>query len=319
VILVLLEDGTYQIKALAGMGNASNDEIMSALNQSLQWVISQKKILFTQGLEAQEKPGIMTAPSVCAPLICHDKVVGALFLGGKQKSAAFNDDEVAMINHLSSQVAMALENFMLNKDMETTYLETIAALALAVEAKDTYSRGHSERVGVYAVKIGTALGMPESDLQTLRDVARLHDIGKIGIADNVLKKAGKFTPEEREIMRKHPAIGEGIVKPLKNFKHLLSPIRHHHEMLDGTGYPDGLSGGEIPLVVRVLTVADIFDAITSNRVYREAMVMDSAKRELRDMVGNNKLDQKVVDALMRLVDEKKITVESMKTPAEGAR
>ena len=121
-----------------------------------------------------------------------------------------------------------------------------------------------------------------------------------------MKKEGKLSLDEREIICKHPIIGENILKPLKSFSRLLEPIRHHHELLDGSGYPDGLKGDQIPLITRVLTVADIFDALTTKRPYREALSYEEAKKELRKLVDEGKIDKKVVDTLFAMIDKKEL-------------
>jgi HD-GYP domain-containing protein (c-di-GMP phosphodiesterase class II) len=150
------------------------------------------------------------------------------------------------------------------------------------------------------------MGVSENDIKTLKDAARLHDIGKIGIEDQILKKAGVLSDEEWEIMRRHPEIGESIVRPLKTFKHLLEPIRHHHEFLDGTGYPQGLKGDAIPLMTRILTVADIYDAMTSDRSYRSALSDQDVRDEFRMMIEQNKIDSRVVDVLFNLLEQSKL-------------
>ena len=247
-------------------------------------------------------------PLIRMPLICRDKVWGIVFIIGTKKKLAFSDDAVKVVTSLSAQIAVAFENAALSKDAERTYFETIAALAVAVEAKDTYSHGHAQRVGWYAEQIARAMGLNNKDLVTLKDAACLHDIGKIGITDEVLNKPGALSLEEREIIRKHPIIGESIIRPLKTFAHLLDPVRHHHEFLDGSGYPDGLKGDQITLMTRILTVADIFDAISGKRVYREAMTIADCKKALQDMVDGGKLDAKVVAVLFDLLDRGQVQV-----------
>jgi len=131
----------------------------------------------------------------------------------------------------------------------------------------------------------------------LKDASQLHDIGKIGISDSILSKPGPLTPSEVEVMKQHPGIGESILRPLKTFQNLLHPIRHHHEFLDGSGYPDGLRGNEIPIITRILSVADIFDAMTSGRPYREALGKTEALNMLSGLVREGKIDPQVVSAL----------------------
>ena len=305
VVFILKEDGTAQVKSSVGIKDILREEILVTAEHYIDTVVARKKMLFVSSLE--EPNNIFVPPVICTPLICRNKTWGVLCVcGRKHGDEEFIDDEVSMLSNLSYQIAIAFENVSLNKDRERTYFETMAALALAVEAKDSYSRGHSERVGLYAARIAEEMDIAKNDVQTLKDAARLHDIGKIGIADSVLNKPGRFTQEEREIMKKHPIIGESIVKPLKTFKHLLNPIRHHHEFLDGSGYPDGLTGEQLPLITRIITVADIYDAMTSDRVYRKALSIEQVKKELQEMVGQGKLDKSVVSTLLMMVEEKRI-------------
>ncbi|MCD6583309.1 MAG: HD domain-containing protein, partial [Candidatus Omnitrophica bacterium] len=303
VFFVAQENGTFQLKSSVGLEDTSLDKVLKESASFTELVTKEKKIVFLPSLEKEEEKKIFVYPLVCAPLIYHDKLWGVLCLSGRKRQNNFTDDELRIISHLSYQLAVAFENMKLNKDMERTYFETIAALALAVEAKDPYSRGHSERVGRYAVKLARELGLSEEDIHTLQDASRLHDIGKIGITDILLKKEGELSPQEREILRKHSTIGESIVKPLKTFQHLLEPIRHHHEYLDGSGYPDGIKGDQIPLITRILTVADIFDALTTDRPYRKAKSFSEAKKDLQDLVEKGKIDKKVVDTLFVLIEE----------------
>jgi len=305
VIISLNEEGDFEPKATIGLEGFSKKEIMNAAEPMIYSAIEQGKSTSISSEEKEvDKKGLFISPVICTPLVCRERTWGVLCLSGKKKENNFTEDEIKIISNLSYQIAISLENAALNKDKERTYFETIATLALAVEAKDPYSRGHSERVGEYAAQIGRKVGISEENVQTLKDASRLHDIGKIGIADHILQKEGSLDIDEMKIMKKHPTIGESIVKPLKTFRHLLEPIRHHHEFLDGSGYPDGLKAEEIPLITRILTVADIFDALASNRPYRKALSRDEIKRELQGMISKGKVDKDVVNVLLRLIEEK---------------
>ena len=154
--------------------------------------------------------------------------------------------------------------------------QVIFALANAVEAKDAYTEGHTERVGALAVEAGRLAGLDEETCEALRQGGVLHDIGKIGIPNEIINKAGRLTDKERIVMNKHPIIGERICEPLKSLRHLLPIIRWHHEKLDGTGYPDGLKGSQFPVPAQVLQLADIYDAITTDRPYHRARTRASA-------------------------------------------
>lgn len=300
------ENKVLRNKAVVGVDDKFVPPAVKVGDEALGWVVKEKKTLFVPLLEEREEEFLFSSPLIAAPLIVHDKVWGAIALSGKKTIKNFSEDDLKILSNLAYQIAVSFENAALSKEAERTYFETISALALAVEAKDPYSRGHSERVAKYAIKIAECLGLSGEDLSTLRDAARLHDIGKIGITDEILQKSDKLTMEEIMIMNKHTQIGEGIVKPLRSFRHIINPIKHHHEFLDGSGYPDGLKAEEIPLVTRVLTVADIFDALISDRPYRKAFSIDEAKNKLEGMVQLGKIDRDVVNALLKLIEEKKI-------------
>lgn len=240
---------------------------------------------------------ILGSPILSAPLILHDRILGVMCLSTPKSEAAFTTEEENLIYNLALQTAVAIENSRLNEDAEKTYFETISALALAVEAKDPYSRGHLDRVAKYVMMIAKEMGLSPEEMKILRDGARLHDLGKIGVTDKVLTKNGPLSAQEMEMMKKHCEIGEGIIKPIRSLRDLCDIVRHHHEKLDGSGYPDGLKGEQIHPLVRVLAVADIFDALTSNRPYRQAFTHDRAQEELRNM--KDKIDQRVVEAFIK--------------------
>lgn len=297
------DNGRYVLKARAGMENVPADRVLAEAQAYLELIEKEKRI-FT--LPTVEKTGeadrLFAPPLVVAPLIYRGKSWGALCLSGTRFGENFSNDDLTIISNLGHQIAVSFENAKLNQDAEQTYFETMAALAMAVEARDPYSRGHSDRVGEYAKAIAQSMGFSEQDVQTLLDASRLHDVGKIGITDSVLVKPGSLSLGEKEIMRRHPLIGESIVLPLKTFKHLLDPIRHHHEYMDGSGYPDGLRGEDITSMTRVLVVADIYDALTTDRPYRKAMNQDETKKELEKLAAEGKIDAGIVRHLHDMID-----------------
>ena len=305
-VLMLLdaEENEFSIKAVYGVRSSPSQlSRLNAGDDPFRTVLTSKKPLLIPKFSGTEVAGkelekLFEAPLLCAPLVLHEKVLGIISVSGKKNDQNFKDEELNLLFNLALQTAVAIENSQLNSDAEKTYLETVSALALAVEAKDQYSSGHLERVAEYVVKIAQELGLGEEEIKILRDGARLHDVGKIGIFDEILRKPDSLTADEWIMMKKHTEIGEGIVKPIRSLSKLCDIIRHHHEKLDGSGYPDGLKGDEISLLARILCVADIFDALTTDRPYRKAFSIEQAKEELIKMKG--KLDPKVVDALLKI-------------------
>ena len=187
------------------------------------------------------------------------------------------------------------------------FLGSIRMLAAAIDEKDPYTRGHSDRVARYSVLIGQQLGLSPEELDKLRISALLHDVGKIGVDDRVLKKPGALTAEEFEIMKQHPSKGANIMRPVAQLKDVLPGIELHHEHINGKGYPYGLKGDEIPLMARIIAVSDTLDAITTNRPYQSAMDTEAALEIIRKVAGT-KFDQKVVEALVRLVGSGKLRI-----------
>jgi putative two-component system response regulator len=173
-------------------------------------------------------------------------------------------------------------------------MSVILSLARSVEAKHRLTEGHSGRVIRYAVQLGKSLDLAEDVLEELRIASLLHDIGKAAVPDAILLKPGPLNVEETEIIKQHPITGENICAPVKSLRHILPVIRHHHERMDGSGYPDGLSGDEIPLRARILQVADIYDALLSDRPYREALCPETALEILHGEARNGWLDASLV-------------------------
>lgn len=186
-----------------------------------------------------------------------------------------------------------------HRALDESYLDTIRALASAIDAKDEYTRGHSMRVALIAMQIGMFMGFRGERLQDLEKAALLHDIGKIAVGDHVLKKPSKLTPEEFNEMRRHPGAGARILSEVRSLKSIVPFVKHHHERIDGRGYPEGLPGAEIPLEARIIVVADAYDAMRSTRSYRPARSSSYALEELRANVGTQFCPE-VVEAFMQV-------------------
>ncbi len=185
------------------------------------------------------------------------------------------------------------------------FLGSIRMLAAAIDEKDPYTRGHSDRVAKYSLIIGRELNLSIDELEKLRISALLHDVGKIGVDDRVLKKPGALTPEEFELMKKHPAKGANIMRPVAQLADMLPGIELHHEHVDGRGYPYGLAGDQIPLMARIIAVADTLDAMTTNRPYQSAMELEFATEQIRRL-GGSKFDPVVVGALDASIESGKL-------------
>ena len=189
----------------------------------------------------------------------------------------------------------------LYQQLQRGIYQSLLGLANALEAKDVYTRGHSERVGTSSRRLALAMGLPGRDVDMVARAGLLHDIGKIGVPETVLRKAGPLTPEEWALMRNHPVIGAQIVAPFDFFAAGGTVIRHHHERVDGSGYPDGLAGEAIPLGARIVAVADVYDALTSDRPYRQAMSRSEAIGYVRAQASVS-LDAEIVRAFIALTD-----------------
>jgi putative nucleotidyltransferase with HDIG domain len=190
-----------------------------------------------------------------------------------------------------------------HSELRTAYVQTIRTLAEAVDAKDAYTRGHSERVGVYASKIAREVGLPRELIERVYIAGLLHDVGKIGIRDYVITKPDRLTPEEYEEIKRHPEIGAKILEPVTFLSDVVECVRHHHEWYDGSdkGYPDRLRGDRIPLPSRIILVADTVEAMTSDRPYRSGLPLESVVRELYKFSGSQ-FDPACVEACLRLLE-----------------
>lgn len=221
-----------------------------------------------------------------------------------QKPHIFTEDELRLVELLASQAAISVENYRLHKELQKSYLTTIKVLANAVEAKDPYTRGHSERVTKCSLIIARAMGLSSRQRELISMAGALHDIGKITIDLSVLHKPGKLTPEEFTAIRRHPVVGYNIISPLDFLKDVRHCIQEHHEHYNGGGYPFGKIKEEISLEARVLTVADAFDAMTTPRPYRKTFTVKEALRELSHCAGGQ-FDPEVVSCFTNTLERVK--------------
>ena len=241
---------------------------------------------------------------MCFPLIVKSRLTGIVFMGKKINGQEYTGEELELFKSICNSAATGLENSRLYSELQNTYLSTIKVLVSTIEAKDTYTCGHTERVADYARMITEEMGLPKKEREIVSFGAALHDIGKLGVYENILNKPGALTESEWEIVRSHPEVGANIIKNMKFLEAACDLVRHHHERLDGKGYPDGLKGKAISLGVRIIAVADSFDAMTSDRPYRQAFTVEEAMVQLRKQ--DDKFDQDIVSYLEVLVKKGKI-------------
>ena len=201
------------------------------------------------------------------------------------------------IRQMNEELKISKEN------VEKAYLETIEMLRYTVEAKDSYTRGHSDRVSAYSVLIGEELGLYDKDINVLKVGGLFHDIGKIGISDTILLKPAKLTDQEYDELKKHPSIGKQIISTSTIFRDIIPIVYSHHERFDGKGYPAHLKGNEISFLARIVSVADAFDAMTSRRSYRDELDLDFVRNEIVKCSGTQ-FDPEVAKAFLNILDNK---------------
>ncbi len=249
------------------------------------------------GVRKYEKFDYVTKSYVSAPLILGERLLGVINITDKISRESFSEPDLNFLCIMAGQVSIALENIRLYETIEENCFNTVKSLVNLLEAKDRYTSGHSQRVSEYAASIAEVIGLSPREKDILHHAALLHDIGKIGISEHILNKPGKLNKSEFDVIKSHPIIGEEIIGPLDFLKEASLHIRGHHESFDGSGYPDKLGGEDIPLLTKIMTVADAFDAMTSERAFRPARSMKDAISELHRVSGKQ-FDPVLVDAFL---------------------
>ncbi len=237
---------------------------------------------------------------VCLPLFIENQLTGFISLSREMSGDSLRKEDIDLLTIMANEAAIALENASLYKEIKDNLLNTIKALSAAVEAKDVYTSGHCERVIGYAVQMGRLLNLPQNQIESIVFGATLHDIGKIGIDEKILQKPGKLTEREFNTIKMHPLTGAKILKAVNLPKEALEIVKYHHERYDGKGYPYGLKNGEIPLAARIISVADAFEALTSDRTYRKALTKEEAINVLLAESGKQ-FDPEMVNVFTSMV------------------
>ncbi len=247
------------------------------------------------------------------------KVGGVVLL--RQDSRVFDNDDFQLLSVFAAHVSTTIQNARMYSRMRDQNIDIIHSYAKAVEAKDYYTKGHSDRVAVYAMKLGSYLKLDSSELDVLYTAGVLHDIGKIGIPDHILNKPAKLNDEEFEIMKSHPVIARDILSQVWTLKEILPIIYHHHERVDGKGYPEGIRDGQIPELARIISVVDAFEAMTSDRAYRRALPWEKARDILQEGSGTQ-WETDLVEKWIKLVTKEgfeNIQNETFSSPPVGGR
>nr|MBC8359971.1 response regulator [Candidatus Desulfatibia profunda] len=233
------------------------------------------------------------------PLKIRSKLFGILMLVIRNGRCSFSEKDIYFLNFLAEKAAFLVENLALYENIYENLFSTLYAFVEAIEARDPYTKQHSTMVSKYAMLIAGAYGCSQEEIDKLNVAGNLHDIGKIGIPDSILLKPGRLTEEEFEVIKKHPLIGSNIIGHLGMWTDEERIIRHHHERYDGDGYPDRLKGQEIPLLSRILSVADVFDALTTDRAYRKKMADDIAVNIIKENSGSQ-FDPEIAGVFLEL-------------------
>ncbi|MBN1621907.1 MAG: GAF domain-containing protein [Endomicrobiales bacterium] len=311
--LMLLSHETNELTIAASQG--LSPEVVSTtrikLGESISGKVAQTgRAIFVEDIETDMR--FMRANNVhypsksfiSVPLRVKNRIIGVLNINAQEPNARFEERDVRLLTILADQAAITLENIELYSNLQNFYLEMVQTLARAIDAKDSYTHEHADRARKYARLIGMKLNLPEVMIRHIEYAALMHDIGKIGIDENILHKPGKLTEEEREIIKKHPAIGNRIIAPVAFLSPVAPMVLYHQEWYNGQGYPEGLAGEEIPLGARIVAVIDAYDAITSDRPYRKALPKEVAVQELKKG-ADKQFDPKVVNAFLKVLEEEK--------------
>ncbi|MFC1645956.1 HD domain-containing phosphohydrolase [Candidatus Omnitrophota bacterium] len=243
---------------------------------------------------------------VSVPIFAKDELLGVINVINRKSGTVFITEDMHFIEGIASIASIALKNIQLNTQIQQHYVNIIITLAKTLDARDHYTKKHSENVEKISVLIAKEMGLSHSDIEYIHKAALLHDIGKIGISDSILKKASSLTQGEYRIIKEHPIRSEEIISSISFLKYSTKIIRHHHERYDGKGYPDGLKGKNIELGARIINVADSYDAMISDRTYKKAFSQEKVAKEFTKCKGAQ-FDPEVVEAFLRIIERKELS------------
>lgn len=309
--LALVEDG--RIRVVDSCSKDSHEEVQVS-RTLLERVVQSKQAIITTNV--QEDMGNSASESILAldirsvlavPLRARDEVIGALYVDTQFTQRAFTEADSSILNGFAAQAGVAVTLARSIQQEHENYVSLVKIMLSTLESRDEYTAGHSDRVGLYTSKLAQELGWSGADLERAMFAGWVHDIGKIGIRDVYLHKTGFLSPEERKVFEEHPVIGEKLLrKNTRGFDVILSAIRSHHEKWDGTGYPDGLSGTNIPLLARMVGISDAFDAMTTVRPYSTPKSWGQAFDILRKDAGTH-FDPELVPLFIEAMSDQRVS------------
>lgn len=315
------KDDILELKAGYNVDMDSIPEILE-LGKSISGMVGKGgKPLLIKRLEesrlflARNKEDFLSGSIISIPLKTKKNLIGVLTIYNDREHAEFTGENLHLITIFANFAATSLENLFLYDELEKSYFDTIGALVGALDASDPYTKGHSDRVMQYSEGIARQLNISREDIKMIKFGALLHDIGKIGISGDIIRKPARLTEEEYQIIMQHPNIGGTILSGVDFLKTARKIVMYHHERLDGSGYPYHLKGRDIPLGVRILQVSDVYDALSSERPYRKALSPEEALDIIVEDIGNH-FDNKVIEAFIRFLKYEEKISEDYDIPEE---
>lgn len=312
-LMLINEHDELYIIAAKGLSKKLREETKIKVGEGVAGrVVTSGEYIFVENIETDTRflkdsniEKYISKSFLAIPLKVKNKVIGVLNINSSKNKKYFDDRDLRLLTILADQSAMRLENIDMFNNLQAFYLEMTQALVGAIDAKDSYTHGHSTRAKKYAGEIASKISLPQTIKESIEYGAIMHDIGKIGIPDNILLKKDKLTTEEMKIIRQHPSIGFNIISPVRFLSAVAPMILYHHEWFNGGGYPEGLAKEEIPLGARIIAVIDAFDAMTSDRPYRKALPVKDAVEQLQNGAGKQ-FDPKIVEIFTNILKEEKI-------------
>ncbi|MCD4781220.1 MAG: HD domain-containing protein [Candidatus Omnitrophica bacterium] len=310
VLLADRKSGILTIKAACGL---DKDQVLKTRIESGHeisgWVMERREAILVEDIERDQRFGkrnnekYYTHSFISVPLIVDDEAIGVVNINNRSSRELLTEDNLRLVKALAAQAAIAIENARLFTTLEGTYIHTFMALTSAIDMKDHYTRDHTEHVTEFGVAIAKEIGLSKKETNAIRQACLFHDLGKIGVHDSVLTNPGDLSADEWLEIRQHPTRGAMILRPLRFLGDIVKLVEQHHERFDGTGYPFGLKGEDIMLGARIMAVADSYDAMITDRPYRDAL---PRKKAVEELLGNRgvQFDPGVVDAFIRVLGQK---------------